>query len=190
MIVLFTVAVILTVLGMLATRYFVLRVERYSTNDMGDLFIFALTCATAALVGRLLSVRIEESLGQVRDSESRYRRIFENVQDVYYEMRTDGTLLELSPASTALFGVPREGMIGRTLAPFCVNRSEYDALLAAVCTNRGPGKAEAGTADGNSGGIVRTVASLHHRLPPTRLHQSRTTQGIAPEPLLRLVFFS
>jgi len=41
---------------------------------------------------------------------------------VYYEMRTDGILLELSPASAALFGVPREGMIGRALAPFCVNR--------------------------------------------------------------------
>ena len=73
-------------------------------------------------MGRLLAVRIEEALGLVRDSENRYRRIFENAQDVYYEMRTDGILLELSPASAALFGVLREGMIGRALAPFCVNR--------------------------------------------------------------------
>ena len=83
----------------------------------------------------MLAGQIEEALTLVRDSESRYRLIFENVQDVYYEMRTDGTLLELSPASAALFGIPREAMIGRALAPFCVNRSEFDALIAAVCTS-------------------------------------------------------
>ena len=132
MIVFFTAAVVLAVSGMLATRYFVLRVERYSTNDMGDLFIFALTCATAALVGRLLAVQIDQALGLVRNSESRYRRIFENVQDVYYEMRPDGMLLELSPASATLFGVSRDAMIGRPLVPFCVNESELAALLAAV----------------------------------------------------------
>jgi PAS domain S-box-containing protein len=56
----FTASIILAVVGMLAIRYFVLLAERYSTNDMGDLFIFALTCATAALVGRLFALRIKE----------------------------------------------------------------------------------------------------------------------------------
>jgi len=130
--VLFTAGTILGVVGMLAIRYFVLRAETYSTNDMGDLFIFALTCATAALVGRLLAMRIAGGFRRIRDSESRYRDIFENVQDVYYEMRADGILLELSPASDALFGVPRERMIGHHLAPFCVNGGEFDALLAAL----------------------------------------------------------
>ncbi len=58
--VLFTGGIILAVVGMLAIRYFVLAAERFSTNDMGDLVIFALTCATAALVGRLLTLRIKE----------------------------------------------------------------------------------------------------------------------------------
>jgi PAS domain S-box-containing protein len=128
----FTAAEILAIAAMLAIRYFVLQAERFSTNDMGDLFIFALTAATAALLGRLLAVRIEDGFRLVRDSESRYRRIFENVQDVYYEMNIDGILLELNPASAALFGIPREAMIGRPLTPFCEKRSEYDALLEAV----------------------------------------------------------
>lgn len=122
-------------LGMLAIRYFVLRKKEYSTNDMGDFFILALTCAVAALVGRLLAVRIKQALRLIRDSEARYRRIFENVQDVYYEMGIDGILLEVSPASAALFGVSREAMIGLPLAPFCVNTSEFDALLAALRTH-------------------------------------------------------
>ena len=131
-IVFFTTIVILATLGMLAIRYFVLRAERYSMNDMGDFFVFALTCATAALVGRLFARQIENDFQRIRDSESRYRRIFENVQDMYYEMRADGILLEVSPASAALMGVPREEMIGRPLASFCINTLEFEALLAAV----------------------------------------------------------
>ena len=132
MLILFTTAATFVTLGMLAVRYFVLRVEEYSTNDMGDFFVFALTCSVAALVGRLLAVRIKEGFRLIRDSETRYRRIFENVQDVYYEMRTDGSLLEVSPATAALFGVPREAMIGRSLTAFCTDRSEFDTLLEAL----------------------------------------------------------
>jgi PAS domain S-box-containing protein len=132
MLLFFAAGTVLAVAGMLALRYFVLRAERFSTNDMGDLFILALTCAVSALVGRLLTVRIAEGFRLFRNSENRYQGIFENVQDVYYEMHPDGILLELSPACAAVFGVPREGMIGRPLAPFCVCRSELDALLAAL----------------------------------------------------------
>jgi two-component system cell cycle sensor histidine kinase/response regulator CckA len=134
MLVLFTAGIILSVAGMLAVRYFVLRAERFSTNDMGDVLIFALTCATSALLGRLLVSRIQEGFRLVHDGESRYRRIFENVQDVYYEMNTGGVLLELSPASSTLFGAPREAMVGSPLAEFCADRSEFDALLAAIRT--------------------------------------------------------
>jgi two-component system cell cycle sensor histidine kinase/response regulator CckA len=70
MLIFFTAGTILAVSAMLAIRYFVLRVERYSTNDMGDLFVFTLTCGTAALVGRLLAVRIQEGFRLVRRRES------------------------------------------------------------------------------------------------------------------------
>ena len=40
--VIFTAGEILAIAGMLTIRCFVLRVERFSLNDMGDLFIFAL----------------------------------------------------------------------------------------------------------------------------------------------------
>ena len=58
MLVFFTAETILAVVGMLTIRYFVLHAENYSTNDIGGLFIFGLTCATAALVGRLVAVGI------------------------------------------------------------------------------------------------------------------------------------
>jgi PAS domain S-box-containing protein len=153
--ILFTAGEILAIVVMLAIRYFVLQVERYSTNDMGDLFIFILTCATTALVGRLLAVRIEDGFRLTRDSESRYRRIFENVQDVCYEMDIDGILLELNPAGAALFGIPRERMIGRPLTPFCENTSEFDALRTAV---RAHGRVS------NRELVIRSGAAFRHVL--------------------------
>ena len=66
--VLFTAGIILAVVGMLAIRYFVLLAERYSSNDMGDLLVFAFTCATAALVGRLLTLRIKDAFLRERAS--------------------------------------------------------------------------------------------------------------------------
>jgi len=155
LLVLFTALAILAAFGMLAIRYFVLRVERYSTNDMGDCFIFALTCATTAVLGRLLAMRIKEDSRRVRDSESRYRRIFESVQDVYYEMRADGILLEVSPASAALFGVSPEEMIGRPLASFCMNPSEFDALLAALHTRGWVSNRDL---------VIRDSAAVHHHV--------------------------
>ena len=163
MLLLFTAGIILSVAGMLAIRYFVLRAERFSKNDMGDLFIFALTCATAALLGRLLAERIQEGFDLVHEGESRYRRIFENVQDVYYEMNAGGILLELSPATSSLFGAPRAAMVGRPLAEFCADRSAFDALLGALQTHGRVSNCELVVRDSDGG--LRTVlvnGSLHN----------------------------
>jgi len=151
----FTAGTLLATGGMLAIRYFVLKAERFSTNDIGDLIVFCVTCASAALVGRLLARRVEESFGRVRASEHRYRGIFENVQDVYCEMRTDGVVLELSPASSALFGVPREAMVGNSLADFCANRCDFNALIEAIRTHGRVSNRELVVRD--SRGDVRTV---------------------------------
>ena len=132
---LFTAAVILAVSGMLAVRYFVLQLERYSASNMGDLFIFAVYLRHRGACGHLLSVRIEDGFRQTRVSESRYRRIFENVQDVYFEMGANGVLSAVSPASASLFGVPREEMIGRSLATYCTDTSPFEELLATTRTH-------------------------------------------------------
>ena len=46
-------------------------------------------------------------------NERRYRRIFENIQDVYYEIGSDGTFIELSPAASELFGRAAQEHRGR-----------------------------------------------------------------------------
>src|SRR4051812_6152009 len=57
--VLFTASAIAVTAAMLAIRYNVLLIEEYDKNDLGDFFIFAVICATAAVMGRILSMGIQ-----------------------------------------------------------------------------------------------------------------------------------
>jgi two-component system, cell cycle sensor histidine kinase and response regulator CckA len=41
---------------------------------------------------------LKKSMASVSHSETRYRRIFENIQDVYFETTLDGAILEISPS--------------------------------------------------------------------------------------------
>jgi len=128
-----TGTVTLATFGMLAIRDLVLRAGNYATGDWADFAIFAIICATAAVVGWVISAHIREGYRLAGASERRYRRVFENIQDAYFEMKTDGILTELSPAGATLFGARREAeMIGKSAARFCVNQAEHEALLASL----------------------------------------------------------
>lgn len=53
--------------------------------------------------------RDQESLQQ---SEEKYRGIFETIQDVYFETKIDGTILELSPSVERLIQYTRQELLG------------------------------------------------------------------------------
>lgn len=55
---------------------------------------------------------------RLRGSEEKYRRIFENIQDIYYEVGLDGTILEISPSIERYFPLRREEWLGRSIADF------------------------------------------------------------------------
>lgn len=52
----------------------------------------------------------EEAL---RENEERYRRIFQNIQDVYFEISLGGTIVEISPSVEQVSGYRRDQLIGR-----------------------------------------------------------------------------
>ncbi|MFZ0132242.1 MAG: PAS domain S-box protein [Desulfobacterales bacterium] len=54
----------------------------------------------------------------LRSSHEKYREIFENIQDVYYETDLSGTLLEISPSIEKIEGYRRKDLIGRNVAHF------------------------------------------------------------------------
>jgi PAS domain S-box-containing protein len=72
----------------------------------------------------------------IAESEERYRRIFENVQDVYYETSLDGTILEVSPSikilSKGQYSI--EDLIGRSIKDFYAELKERELILSELKT--------------------------------------------------------
>jgi PAS domain S-box-containing protein len=73
--------------------------------------------------------RTEEEL---KNSEEKYRSIFENVQDVYYEASIEGTILDVSPSIEAISKgqYHRDDLIGKSMYDFYVINDGRQALLA------------------------------------------------------------
>lgn len=68
----------------------------------------------------------------VQDSQKKYRGIFENMQDVYYEIRPEGEILELSPSIEKVSQYERDELIGSNIYDIYVHaesREELNAVL-------------------------------------------------------------
>jgi PAS domain S-box-containing protein len=75
--------------------------------------------------------RAEDSL---RESEGKYRRIFENVQDLYYETSLEGTILEVSPSIEILSKGQylRDELIGKSIFDFYSDPKERAVLISQI----------------------------------------------------------
>ena len=63
-------------------------------------------------------------------SEQRYRQIFDNIQDVYYETSIDGTILELSPSMESITHYTRKELIGKSAYDIYTHPEQRDELLS------------------------------------------------------------
>jgi len=70
----------------------------------------------------------------IQQSEEKYRHIFENIQDVYYESTIEGTILEVSPSIRILSknGYRREDLIGKSINDFYFITGHRNALLVSL----------------------------------------------------------
>lgn len=62
------------------------------------------------------------------ESENKYRRIFENIQDVLYQTDMDGKITEISP-SVRKYGFSRDEMIGKLVTEVYSRPSDRDEML-------------------------------------------------------------
>jgi diguanylate cyclase (GGDEF)-like protein/PAS domain S-box-containing protein len=97
--------------------------------------------ASHALHESALARKLEDKMAQLeaanrklRESEEKYRRIYDNLQDVYVESSLDGTILEMSPqvATLSKGQYKREDLIGTSVNVFYADSQYREAMLLAM----------------------------------------------------------
>jgi len=73
--------------------------------------------------------RAEEAL---KESEKKYRNIFENVQDIFYQCDREGKIIDISPSIKRYSGFPRGELIGRPVEEVYFNPEDRAKLLKAI----------------------------------------------------------
>jgi PAS domain S-box-containing protein len=68
----------------------------------------------------------------IRDGEEKYRGIFDNMQDVYYEASFDGRILEISPSIEQVLSYNRSELIGANIDVIYQNPEDRRLLLEAL----------------------------------------------------------
>lgn len=71
----------------------------------------------------------------LRLQEKKYQQIFNNIQDVYFEVEMDGTIIEISPSVTSYTGYKREDLIGKNIKIFYAEPNHREAYLKALMKN-------------------------------------------------------
>ena len=68
----------------------------------------------------------------LRKSEEKYRNLFENVQDVFYQTDMNGIIREISPSVRVLSDYDAEYLIGRSVREMYYDLKDRDALLKEI----------------------------------------------------------
>jgi PAS domain S-box-containing protein len=71
----------------------------------------------------------KNALAALRKSEEKFRKIFENTQDVFYQLDKGGNVTEISPSIFHLSGYQREEMIGMPVQTFYYDPKDRDLFL-------------------------------------------------------------
>lgn len=66
---------------------------------------------------------------KLKESEEKHRAIFQNIQDVYFEMAPDTTILEVSPSVSKISQYKREDLIGKSIDHLVVDEKIINTLL-------------------------------------------------------------
>jgi len=81
---------------------------------------------------RETNLKLRQTNEHLSLSEKKYRSIFENLQDVYFEVLLDGTILEFSPSVEQLLGLPPGQMSAHDFWELFVIPEDQQALMQRI----------------------------------------------------------
>ena len=119
----------------------IVRVETFHRNKNGLILPVEVTTTIVILRGLEMVLSIVRDITErilaeeeLKKSEEKYRCIFDNVQDVYYETYIDGTILEVSPSVEVVSRgqYHRNELIGQSMNTLYSNTEERQALLSTL----------------------------------------------------------
>jgi PAS domain S-box-containing protein len=79
--------------------------------------------------------KIKDAEKALKESERKYRRIFQNVQDVFYMTDQNGIVTEISPSIEEYSGYKIETIIGHPVTDFYYNIEDREKLVKAITEN-------------------------------------------------------
>jgi diguanylate cyclase (GGDEF)-like protein/PAS domain S-box-containing protein len=88
--------------------------------------------APALLICGMDMTHQNEIQEQLRESEHRFRRVFESMQDVYYRTNAQGVVQHVGPGVRRVLGYEPQEIEGRTAESYYPQSSDRDAFKAAI----------------------------------------------------------
>ena len=110
-----------------------------STGDevqvLADQFNVMTTALKQSYAG--LEQRVAERTGELRESEERYRDLFEQSIDAIFMTSADGKVVDVNQAAVDLFGFTRHELIGRDYADRFVDPGDRERMRTAIAAGGG-----------------------------------------------------
>ncbi|MCB1053604.1 MAG: PAS domain S-box protein, partial [Acidobacteria bacterium] len=72
------------------------------------------------------TIQIEKSQRALAESEAKYRSIFENIQDVFFQTDPHGRIMEINPAITRYSEYTREELLGQNARLYFADGGQYE----------------------------------------------------------------
>ena len=112
--------------------------ETWSTTDLYykddqiagayDFVAFQISPGQVAVMFSDITAR-KQTEQKLLESEEKHRTIFQNIQDVYFEMAPDTTILEISPSVSKISQYKREDLIGKSIDHLVVDEKIKNTFL-------------------------------------------------------------
>ncbi len=75
-------------------------------------------------------VKVAEDITELRESQEKYKDIFDNIMDIFYRTDNDGKITIVSPSVKNIFGYLPEEVIGETLSKFFLHSEQSDVFFS------------------------------------------------------------